>query len=223
MKIASAPHVQAGPAALEFVDEPARLAAALTPERLRLLRELRSQPDSAAGLARRLGERRQRLNYHLRALEEAGLVELSEERQRRGCVERVLRVTARSFVVDPSALGGLDLDAAGAADRFSATYQIALAARTVRELAGLRERAEEERKRLATGAIDARVVLARPADFRTFMEELAEAVAQVVARHQDETGAGRPFRVIAGAYQAPDAGAAGSSDRTVMTEEGAEP
>ncbi|MEN8374222.1 MAG: winged helix-turn-helix domain-containing protein, partial [Gemmatimonadota bacterium] len=49
------------------------------PERRRLVEELRELPDSAAGLAQRLGQTRQRLNYHLRALEEAGVLELHQE------------------------------------------------------------------------------------------------------------------------------------------------
>ncbi|NIP81922.1 MAG: helix-turn-helix domain-containing protein, partial [Gemmatimonadetes bacterium] len=57
----------------------------------RLLDALLERPDSAVGLARRLGDTRQRLNYHLRVLEGAGLVELEEERPRRGVRERVMR------------------------------------------------------------------------------------------------------------------------------------
>jgi len=60
-----------------------------------------------AGLARKLGLPRQRLNYHLRALEDAGLVELVEERRKGNCFERLLRATARSFVISPEALGVL--------------------------------------------------------------------------------------------------------------------
>ena len=62
--------------------------------RLRLVREL-VEPDSAAGLAKRLGLPRQRLNYHLRELEAAGLLELVEERRRGNCVERIVRAVAR--------------------------------------------------------------------------------------------------------------------------------
>ena len=51
---------------------------------------------------------RQRVNYHLRELEKAGLVHLVEERQRRGCVERILAARADAFVVDPAVMGGRD-------------------------------------------------------------------------------------------------------------------
>ncbi|MFQ5890028.1 MAG: ArsR/SmtB family transcription factor [Gemmatimonadota bacterium] len=191
---------------VEVLRDPDRAAALLDPQRRRLVEALREGPDSASGLARRLGESRQRLNYHLRALEDAGLVQLQEERRRGNCVERVLRVVARGFVVDPAALGDLAADPDEVADRFSATYLIALAARTIRELAGLRDKAARERKRLSTAAIEVEVRLAHPADFHAFLEDLSRAVARAVAKHHDERARSRPFRVIAGAYPAPQAG-----------------
>jgi DNA-binding transcriptional ArsR family regulator len=190
------------PTSFEVVRDPQRVAAILDPEGRRLIEALRDAPDSASGLARRLGESRQRLNYHLRALENAELVELKEERRRGNCVERVLRVVAKRFVIDPAVLGNLAADPDELADRFSATYLIALAARTIRELAGLKEKASRERKRLATAAIEAEVRLARPADFEGFVQDLTRAVASVVAKHHDERAGGRPFRVIAGTYPA---------------------
>ena len=77
---------------------------ALSPLRRSLLARLR-EPASAAQLAGELGVPRQKLNYHLRALETAGFLELVEERQRRGFVERVLAARAAAFIVDPQVDG----------------------------------------------------------------------------------------------------------------------
>lgn len=189
---------------VEVVRDPETMAVLLDPERRRLLEALREEPDSASGLARRLGDSRQRLNYHLRALEEAGLLEILEERRRGNCVERVLRVVARRFVVDPAALGELAAEPEELGDRFSATYLIALAARAIRELAGLQDRAARQDERLASAGLEARVKLPHPEDFDAFVQDLSEAVARVVARHHDDRAGGRPFRVIAGAYPAKD-------------------
>jgi DNA-binding transcriptional ArsR family regulator len=190
---------------LSVVRDPRRASVLLDPGRQRLLAALEDGPDSASGLARRLGDSRQRINYHLRELEAAGFVELAEERRRGNCVERVLRVTARHYVIDPAALGSLGGgDPAGLQDRFSATYLIALAARAIRELAALGEGAEKARKRLATFSMEAEIGLAAPADFQAFAEDLARAVAQVAARHQDDrTPEGRRFRLVLGAYPIP--------------------
>ncbi|HET6340808.1 MAG TPA: winged helix-turn-helix domain-containing protein [Gemmatimonadota bacterium] len=190
---------------LSVVRDPERASLLLDAGRQRLLAALEEDPDSASGLARRLGDTRQRINYHLRELEAAGFVELAQERRRGNCVERVLRVTARHYVIDPAALGSLaGADPAEHQDRFSATYLIALAARAIRELAALREGAAKARKRLATFSMEVEIRLAAPADFRAFAEDLAEAVAKVAARHQDDGGGKeRPFRLVLGAYPMP--------------------
>ena len=66
------------PDALQIIEDPDRAATALSPDRRRLLSALAEEPDSATGLAERLGDSRQRLNYHLRELERAGFLELVE-------------------------------------------------------------------------------------------------------------------------------------------------
>lgn len=127
-------------------------------------------------------------------------MELSEERRRGNCVERVLRVVTGRFVLHPAALGDLAAEPEEAGDRFSAAYLVALAARSIRELADLREKAAKQEKRLATAAMDAEVKLAGPAELDAFVEDLSRAVAEVVARHHDEGTSSRPFRVILGTY-----------------------
>jgi hypothetical protein len=46
---------------------------------------------------------RQQVGYHLRALEQAGLVELVEERRKGNCIERIVRAAACSYVISPEA------------------------------------------------------------------------------------------------------------------------
>ncbi len=118
---------------VEVIEDPAAAAVALDPVRSRLLAEL-AEPGSAAALAARVGIPRQKVNYHLRALEAQGLVELAEERRRGGITERVMRATAARYVVSPAALGETAVDP-DQADRLSAHHLIALAGRIVREVA----------------------------------------------------------------------------------------
>jgi hypothetical protein len=116
-----------------------------------------------------------------------------------------MRAKARHWLIDPGALAGLADGPLPPADRFSADYLVALAARAIREVAGLTRKAARSRKRLATLALDAEVRLARPADFPAFAEELGRAVAEVVARHHDdEAPGGRRFRIVAGAWPGKD-------------------
>src|SRR5437667_8160074 len=88
---------------MQLVDEPERVRIALASPRRQLLERLR-QPGSAAQLAAEFGLPRQRVNYHLRVLEQVGLIELVEERPRRGCTERIMRATSHAFLVDPAVM-----------------------------------------------------------------------------------------------------------------------
>jgi DNA-binding transcriptional ArsR family regulator len=189
-----------GEAELRVVESTAQAAVMLHPTRLRLLREL-AEPGSAASLARRLELPRQQLNYHLHALEQAGLIEQVETRRRGNCIERVVRATARSYVISPSAIGESSPSPEAVADRFSATYLIAVAARTLRDLGRLRALADAAGKRLATLTIQAEVGLESPAARKAFTQELAAAVEGVIAKWHREGG--RPFRVTLGAYPSP--------------------
>jgi DNA-binding transcriptional ArsR family regulator len=189
---------------LAIIRDPEAAVALLDPERRRLTEALAAEADSASGLARRLGEKRQRLNYHLRVLEEVGLVEAVEAGPRGSRSERVLRPTARRFVLDPAAIGHLAAaQPALAGDRFSATYLVALAARAIRDLAELLERAGATRARIATASINSRIRLPTPAHFDAFVVDLTESVARAIARHHQAGGDGRWFRVIGCAYPGP--------------------
>lgn len=190
-------------AAVHVIDDPAGAAAMLQPLRLEILSEL-AEPDSAAGLARRLGVPRQQLNYHLRQLEEHDLVEVVGERQRRGCTERLLRAVASSYLVNPAALGPVATDPSRVPDQVSSAYLVAVAAQVIRDLAALRARARREGKRLATLTLQSEVRFASPATQRAFAAELTHEIARIVAKYHDEQAPdGRRFRLVAGAYQDP--------------------
>jgi DNA-binding transcriptional ArsR family regulator len=188
---------------LAVIQQAEAASAALHPARRALLAAL-AEPDSAAGLSRRLGLPRQRLNYHLRALERCGLIECVEERRKGNCTERLLRATARAFVIAPQALGALGSTAEAAHDRFSASYAIALAARAIQEVSTLESAARVAKKRLATLTIDAEVRFATAERRAAFAEELAETVARLVAKYHDDTAhGGRRFRLVTLAHPMP--------------------
>jgi len=197
---------------LEVIRSPEPAAALLDPTRQQLLAKL-AEPNSAAGLARSLGLPRQRVNYHLRVLEQEGLVELVEERKKGNCLERVVRAAARSFVISPEALGALGETPEAAQDRFSTAYLIAAAGRAIKDVAALDARARAERKRLATFTIDADIRFANAATRSAFAAELSQAITSLVAKyHDDHTPGGRPFRVLAAIHPTTNRGASGGTD-----------
>lgn len=191
------------PASVDVIERKKAAAAVLHPVRGRILAELR-EPDSAAGLARRLDLPRQKLNYHLRQLEKEGLVELVEERRKGNCTERVVRASARSYLISPATLGPLASDPDKLRDKFSAAYLVALAARAIRDIARLSRGAAKAGKRLPTLSLQTEIRFASARAQNRFAEELSTHVAQLTAKYHDESAPrGRPFRLFVGSYPAP--------------------
>jgi DNA-binding transcriptional ArsR family regulator len=184
---------------IALLQDPEEVRLALSPIRRRLLARLR-EPASATALAAELELPRQRVNYHLRALEAAGLIELVEERRRRGCVERILVARADAYVVDPAVMGALG-GSPDAQDRFAARHLVATAADVVRDVARMQAAAQREGTRLLTFTVETEVRLAAPADVERLAGALAERLAAVVAEF-DAPVAGRRYRVVAGGHPA---------------------
>jgi len=168
----------------------------LDPVRARLLAEL-AEPASATMLAARVDLPRQKVNYHLRALEKHGLVELVEERRKGNVTERMMRATASSYVISPTALSAVQPDPAQSPDRLSARWLLAVAGRLVRDVGLLITGSTKARKRVATFAIDGEVRFSSAADRAAFAEELTVAITNLVSKYHDEGAEqGRDHRIV---------------------------
>jgi DNA-binding transcriptional ArsR family regulator len=181
---------------LRYVEEPEKVRLALSPIRRRLL-ELLREPSSATQLAAALDLPRQRVNYHLRELEKAGLVELVEERRRRGFTERILRASA-DLIVDPGVMGRAFTQIQ---DQYAAEHLVEVAAGTVRDVARMQTAADADGKRLLTFTLETEVRFADPGDVHRFTDALTAAMQQVVEEFDSEGG--RTYRLIAGGHPAP--------------------
>jgi DNA-binding transcriptional ArsR family regulator len=189
--------------ALEIIENPQAAAVALDPVRSRLLSEL-AEPASAATLAARVGLTRQRVNYHLNALQAHGLVKAASQKKWGGLTERLLVATASQYVVSPTALGNAGVDPARTADRLSASYLAALAARVIREVGGLVRAARDTGKRLPTFSLDTEIRFRSAAERAAFSKELVNAVAALASKYHDESApGGRPHRLLVLAHPLP--------------------
>lgn len=188
---------------VEVISDPGAAIVALDPARSRLLSEL-AEPASAATLAARLGVARQKINYHLRALEAQQLVHVADTRHWGGLTERLLVASASAYMVSPAALGPAAGDPVRSSDRLSASYLIALAGRVVREVSELVRRAADRGKRLATLSIDTEIRFKSAADRAAFTAELVQAVNTLAARYHDPaTPGGRSHRLVVVAHPLP--------------------
>jgi DNA-binding transcriptional ArsR family regulator len=197
---------------LAIISQTEAAGAVLNPVRRQVLQALR-RPGSATSVGDDLGLARQKVNYHLRALEELGLVEHVEDRRRGNCTERIVRATASHYLIDSAVLGELEATPEVTADRFSSEHLAAVSARTVTEVGELRERAATAGKRLPTFSLETAIRFASPADQAAFVEGLSNAVAHLLSRyHEGSATGGRWFRLVIGSHPALDPASPAESD-----------
>lgn len=186
---------------LSVIDDPKAAEVALEPTRARLLQELGAEPGSAANVAARVGLTRQKANYHLNLLEQHGLIELAEIRMRGGISERIMRATAAAYIVSPSATAAERGRPEQIGDRLSAGYLIAVAGRSVSEVAQLERIAEAAGQRLPTLTIDTEVGFASAQERAAFADELTTTLMELVARYHHDDG--RRHRLVVASHPSP--------------------
>lgn len=158
---------------IRLVSDPDEVVDTLHPLRRRIL-DLLDTPDSATGLAARLDTSRQRVNYHLRKLEDAGMVELAEVRQRRGLQERVMRRRNEIVLIDPTAFSAGVMsrqDAAGI------TAVVAMASDQIRRAALVATAAAESGSRVVAATLDTSVRVPSPAALKSLLDEIGAVIA----------------------------------------------
>ena len=175
----------------------AALAILAHPLRARILALARA-PLSAAEVARRLEQPRQRVNYPVRQLADAGLLEAVDRVARRNMVEQRYLATARAYVLAPEVLGEAAPAGVEVGESGNAADLLVSCGRAAAEVARVLEAAESAGVRVRTLKVERELFFASAEQRGEFMEELSAAVTEVIARH--ETGEGRPFRLLLGCY-----------------------
>ena len=160
-----------------FVDQVDQAAALLKPARVDLLRMM-GEPTTCTELARRVEQSPQRVYYHVKALEEAGLVERVEERRVRGIVEGVYRARARSYWLSPRLVGRLGRRQA--AEEISLGYLISLAEEVQEDVARL---ARERRDDIPSLGLSAHVELGDPGRREEFMKDVQSAFQALAEKY----------------------------------------
>lgn len=196
---------------LEAVQSTRRASAILHPLRSRLL-ALAREPASSTEMARRLGLPRQRVNYHVRALEKAGLLRTAGRRRRRNLIEQRYVATARSYTLSPDLLGPLAPDWRQIADTGSADYLLALTDQVRSDVGRSAQAAAAEGKRLATLSVKAQFRFETPEQRARFAEAMRAAIVEVIAGHSTPNlrengrpGRGRPYRLVLACYPVAEA------------------
>ncbi len=163
-----------------LLQNPDVVLAALSPVRRRILAAL-TEPASATGISDSLGMTRQKVNYHLRALEAAGLVHLHEERPKRGVIERIMQRSQDVVLVDPATFAETDLsrrDVVGIAGVISTASDI------IRHASTVARQASADGAKVAAVTLDTEIRLRDPAALRSLVAD----ITAVIARHDAHEG-----------------------------------
>ncbi len=184
-----------------IVEEPDQVTALAHPMRVAVLDALR-EPGSAAGVARTLGETRQKVNYHVRALVDAGLIRLVGERRTGNFVEQLYQSVAGTFVVSPRLAWSDDRRAGALAAQLPLEHLVALGERLQRDAVGLLDRAAFEGDEVPAAAVEAEVAFPDAAARAAFLDDYLAAVTPLLTRHGARRG--ERFRVALAVY--PDRG-----------------
>jgi biotin operon repressor len=192
---------------VETIASPLRAATLLAhPLRASILARARS-PISASDLARSLGQPRQRLNYHVRQLAQAGFLVPVAQQKKRNMLEQQYVASAQAYVLAPAVLSEVAPEPAEAPDSASAAHLVALCSRAQTEIADVMAAAGAAGVRVRTVSLEAELRFESGEQRAEFNRALVAAVSDVVAAHSSPPAAagggpvaGRPFKLVLGCY-----------------------
>ena len=173
-----------GTALIETADQ---LVAITHPMRLRILDVLRT-PGTAAGAARNLGEPRQLVNHHVRALANAGLLRSVGERRNGNFVEQLYESSAGTFILSSRITWGDGERVRTLAEQLSLRQLLEFGERLQRDAITLLDRATFEGDEIPSATVEATVRFADPAARAAFLEEYLRLTAELIEKHADDDG-----------------------------------
>jgi DNA-binding transcriptional ArsR family regulator len=196
-----------------YIDEVEQAAALLKPRRLDILRHL-GEPHSCLELAELLEDTPQKIYYHVKALEQAGLVEKVSERRVRGMLEGFYQARARSYWLAPSLVGHIGERQRGA-DQASLGFLLGLAEQLQAEVGHL---AQSQGPDIPSLGLAAQIELRDPQQRSAFLRDLQQsiqALARKYGRQEDDPrpAPGQTFRLVIASYPAPTIPTAPSPER----------
>ncbi len=175
------------PSAVAVLDSSEQLAAITHPSRLRVLDALRA-PDSAAGVARQLGEPRQRINHHVRELAKAGLLVEAGERRKGNFVEQLYEAAAGTFVLSPRFTWGEGARLRAIVDQVSLRHLVDVGERLQRDAAWLLDRAAFDGEEIPAVAVEASVRFADAEARAAFLDDYLALTARLIEQHATADG-----------------------------------
>jgi DNA-binding transcriptional ArsR family regulator len=172
---------------VEVLDDADRVAAVTHPLRVAILEALR-EPNSASGVARAISETRQKTNYHVKALLDAGLLKAVGERRRGNFVEQLYQSVAPTFLVAPAIAWSDDRRDAALRAQLPLEHLVRVGERLQRDAIGLLDRAAFDGDDIAAAAVEAEVRFADETARAAFLGEYLAAVEPLLKKYGSRRG-----------------------------------
>ena len=189
---------------LFYIQEVNQAAALFQPLRVELMK-LMAEPRTCAEMGQVVGESPQKVYYHVKILENAGLVEKVREERVRGIPQGYYQAKARSYWLSPAIVGRLG-GRQKAQEQVSLNYLLALAEGLQADVASLAQSQSDETPSLGLAAkIELRDGNERAAfmqEVQTFFQALAEKYGKQAAAIDDQTPS-TTFKLMLACYPQP--------------------
>lgn len=185
-----------------YIEDVDQAAALLKPQRIEMLK-LMDHPRTCLELGKIFGETPQKINYHIKALQNAGLVEQVGERRVRGTVEGSYQARARSYWLASDLVGQIG-GAAMAQDQVSLRHLLSLTEEMRGDIGHL---AQQVGREIPSLGLSLHVELddeSRRADFMADVQHMAQILAHKYGATAGDDGDAQPsrprFRLVLACY-----------------------
>ena len=196
-----------------YIDDVERAGALLKPLRVELLRRM-VEPRTCPELGEELGETPQKIYYHVKVLEKAGLVEKVAERRVRGINEGYYQASARSYWMSPQLVGQVG-GAGTARDQLSLGYILGIAEQLQTDIGQLSRRVGEDTPSLG---LSAEIYLEDGERRAAFLDEVRDAVQGIAEKYGQVTGIEHDpetYRLMIACYPSPGGAPSASSGQAL--------
>lgn len=182
-----------------YVEEVDQAMTLLKPIRLEILRRL-DEPRTCDELAEVFQESTQKIYYHVKALQEAGLVDKVADKRIRGTVEGYYQAKARSYWLAPSLVGQVG-SLQQSRDQASLRILLQLAEDVIEDTARLGTKSEVGQQ-VPSLSLSAQIHLANSAQRAAFLQELQTTFQNLAMNYgaAEDADASMNFRLVLMCY-----------------------
>jgi hypothetical protein len=184
------------------LDDPVAIAAATHPVRAAIIDAMR-EPSTAATVARQIGQTRQNVAYHVRELEQVGLLRHVGQRQNGNFLEQTYVAVAETLVISPTSTWGDPGPRTEAlADQLSLAELFSAGERLQHDCALLLDRAAFDGDEIPSASVTTDIRFGSEEARSAFLRDYVETLTTLARKHGSRRGT--PYRLVLATYPDPE-------------------